>query len=141
MSEIKSKYCFNRSKDDGFTLIEIIVVLIILSILAVLSVPKFVDLGENAKIKAFEAAVSELNGRENLVWLDTKNSRIGWIDDATLFARIDYDLGPSYNWKSSAEIDGGKLYFKNEEAKLDRSPSTAISPARWKMKIEKEKKK
>ena len=60
MSEIKSKYCFNRSKDDGFTLIEIIVVLIILSILAVLSVPKFVDLGENAKIKAIEAAVSEI---------------------------------------------------------------------------------
>jgi hypothetical protein len=59
-------------------------------------VPKFVDLGENAKTKAFEAAVSELNGREKLVWLDTKNSMIGWIDDGTLFATIDYDLGSSY---------------------------------------------
>jgi prepilin-type N-terminal cleavage/methylation domain-containing protein len=136
MPEINSKYRTIRSQESGFTLIEIIVVLIILSILAVLSVPKFVDLGSNAKIKAFEAAVSELNGREKLVWLDTKNSSIGWIDDATLFAKIDYDLGSSYQWKSSAEIDGGKLYFQNEEAKLDRSPSTAISPARWKMKIE-----
>jgi MSHA pilin protein MshA len=136
MPEINSKYRTIRSQESGFTLIEIIVVLIILSILAVLSVPKFVDLGSNAKIKAFEAAVSELNRREKLAWLDTKSSSIGWIDDATLFAKIDYDLGSSYQWKSSAEIDGGKLYFQNEEAKLDRSPSTAISPARWKMKIE-----
>jgi hypothetical protein len=114
------------------------VVLVILSILAVLSVPKFIDLSENAKIKAFEAAVSELNVREDLVWLNTKNSPVGWIDDATLFVKIDYDLGSSYQWKSSAEIDGGKLYFQNKEAKLDRNPSTVTSPARWKMKIEKE---
>jgi prepilin-type N-terminal cleavage/methylation domain-containing protein len=139
MFELKSKYGSNSSKEGGFTLIEIIVVLIILSILAVLSVPRFIDLGANAKIKAFEGAVSELNDREYLVWLDTKNSRIGWIDDATLFAQIDYDLGPSYQWKSSAEIDGGKLDFKNEEAKLDRSPSTAISPGRWEMKSKKDK--
>ena len=135
MSEIKLKNCSNKPKESGFTLIEIIVVLIVLSILAVLSVPKFIDLGKNAKIKGFEAAVAELNVRENLVWLNTKNST-GWIDDATLFAKIDYDLGSGYRWKSSAEIDGGKLYFQNEEAKFDRSPSTAISPARWKMKIE-----
>jgi len=141
VSKLTVKYRSNGSKDDGFTLIEIIVVLIILSILAVVSVPKFIDLGANAKIKALEAAVSELNGREKLVWLDTKNSTIGWIDDATLFATIDYDLGSSYQWKSSAEIDGGKLYFQNEEAKLDRSPSTATSPARWEMKSKKEKKK
>ena len=129
---------FNNSKEKGYTLLEIIVVLVILSILAVLSVPRFVDLGANAKTKAFEAAVSELNTRENLVWINFKNSPIGWIDDETLFAQIDDDLGPSYRWKSSAEIDGGKLYFKNEMAKLDRSPSTATSPARWKMKIEKD---
>lgn len=136
MFKLTPKYRFNRLDESGFTLIEIIVVLILLSILAVFSVPKFIDLGENAKIKAFEAAVAELNGREKLVWLDIKNSTNGWIDDATLFAQMDYDLGSSYRWKSSAEIDGGKLYFQNEEAKLDRSPSTEISPATWKMKIE-----
>jgi prepilin-type N-terminal cleavage/methylation domain-containing protein len=140
MSELKTKYHLKRSQESGFTLIEIIVVLIVLSILAVLSVPKFIDLGKNAKIKAFEAAVSELNVRENLVWLDNKNSTIGWIDDATLFAKVDYDLGSGFSWKSSAEIDGGMLYFQNEEAKLDRSPSTAITPARWEMNSKKDKK-
>jgi prepilin-type N-terminal cleavage/methylation domain-containing protein len=123
----------HRLKENGYTLLEIIVVLVILSILAVLSVPRFVDLGANAKTKAFEAAVAELNTRETMLWVNFKNSPIGWIDDETLFAQIDDYLGPDYHWKSSAEIDGGKLYFKNEMAKLDRIPSTAISPARWKM--------
>jgi len=132
---LKMKFRSSGTKEGGYTLLEIIVVLAILSILAVLSVPRFIDLGANAKIKAFEAAVSELNSRENLVWADIKNSDIGWIDDEILFAQVDYDLGPSYHWKSSAEIDGGKLYFKNEMAKLDRSLSTAVSPARWVMKI------
>jgi prepilin-type N-terminal cleavage/methylation domain-containing protein len=141
MFKLSPKYHSNRPKEEGFTLIEIIVVLILLSILAVFSVPKFIDLGENAKIKALEAAVAELNGREKLVWADTKTSDVGWIDDASLFAQIDYDLGQSYQWKSSAEIDGGKLYFKNKEAKLDRSPSTVASPGRWEMKIEKDKEK
>ena len=136
--ESTMKVCSHRSKEKGYTLLEIIVVLVILSILAVLSVPRFVDIGVNAKTKAFEAAVSELNTRETMVWVNFKNSPIGWIDDETLFAQIDDDLGPSYRWKSSAEIDGGKLYFKNEMVKLDRIPSTAISPARWKMVIEKD---
>lgn len=105
MSEIKLKNRSNKPKESGFTLVEIIVVLIVLLILAVLSVPKFIDLGKNAKIKGFEAAAAELNVQENLFWLDIKNSSIGWTDDATLFAKIDYDLGSSYKWKSSAEID------------------------------------
>ena len=122
-----------RLNVSGHTLVEIIVVLMILAILAAVSVPRFVDLGANAKIKAFETAVSELNTRERFVWVNIKNLGIGWIDDETLFAQIDYDLGSDYHWKSSAEIDGGKLYFKNEMVKLDRNPSTGISPGRWKM--------
>ena len=122
-----------RLNDNGHTLLEIIVVLVILAILAAVSVPRFVDIVANAKIKAFETAVFELNTREYLVWVDTKNSGVEWIDDETLFAQIDYDLGSDYHWKSSAEIDGGKLYFKNEMVKLDRNPSTGISPGRWKM--------
>ncbi len=126
-----------RLNESGHTLVEIIVVLMILAILAAVSVPRFVDIGANAKIKAFETAVSELNTREYLVWVDIKNSGIGWIDDEALFAQIGYDLGSDYHWKSNAEIDGGKLFFKNKMVKLDRNPSTGISPGRWKMVIEK----
>jgi prepilin-type N-terminal cleavage/methylation domain-containing protein len=69
----------------GFTLIEIIAVLIILSTLAAMAIPRFINLDANAKDRAIDSGISEINGRESLVWADIKVSPAGWSDDATLF--------------------------------------------------------
>jgi len=119
------------SDNRGFTLLELIVILALLAILASVSAPKFIDLSANAAQKALQAGVAELNGRENLLWLNLKNSGIGWADDAAVFAQIDTDLGPNYHWSPTAEIDGGILHFKDQMIKLKRIPSTAASAARW----------
>jgi len=119
------------SDGRGFTLLELIVVLALLAMLASVSVPKFIDLSANAGQKALQAGVAELNLRENLVWLNIKNSQIGWVDDAAVFSQIDTDLGPNYHWSPTAEIDGGILHLKDQMIKLKRSPSTATSAARW----------
>jgi prepilin-type N-terminal cleavage/methylation domain-containing protein len=134
---IKSDSCI--LKERGFTLIEIILVLVILSILASFAVPRMIDVEKNATQKVIQTIIPELNSREILTWAKIKNSDIGWIDDENLFSLIDYDLGPDYRWQSSAEIDGGKLYFKGEEIKLDRTASTALSPANWEIGGEKDK--
>ena len=122
---------FKVSDKSGFTLLELIVVLALLAILAAVSVPKFIDLSANAEQKALRTGVAELNGRENLIWLNIKNSQLGWVDDAAVFSQIDTDLGANYHWSPRAEIDGGKLHFKDQMVKLKRIPSTAASAARW----------
>ena len=58
---------------------EIIAVLTILGILAAVAVPRYIDLESNARDRAIDAGISELNGRESLVWADHKISRSGWI--------------------------------------------------------------
>jgi prepilin-type N-terminal cleavage/methylation domain-containing protein len=122
---------FKVSDKSGFTLLELIVVLALLAILAAVSVPKFIDLSANAEQKALRTGVAELNGRENLIWLNIKNSQLGWVDDAAVFSQVDTVLGPDYHWSPQAEIDGGKLHFKDQMVKLKRIPSTAASAARW----------
>jgi prepilin-type N-terminal cleavage/methylation domain-containing protein len=119
------------SHSKGFTLLELIVVLALLAILAAVSAPKFIDLSTNAEQKALRSGVAELNGRENLVWLNIKNSQIGWVDDTAVFSQIDTDLGANYHWSPRAEIDGGKLHFKDQMVKLKRIPSTGASAASW----------
>ena len=124
----------SMENNEGFTLVEIIAVLAIIAILASLSLPKFIDLGDNAKQKILYSALSELNTREKLVWSKIKLSNEGWVDDATLFSQLDTDFGPNYKWAPKASTTGGHLHYEEEKIKLNRSPSTAISPGEWSIK-------
>jgi len=131
--ELLIKSAHKDFTESGHTLIEINAVLIILSILASLAVPKMISTEENAEKRIIQTIVTELNSREILAWTKIKCSASGWVDDEDLFAQINYDLGCDYRWKSGAEIDGGKLYFRNIEIKLNRTPSTAMLAAKWKI--------
>jgi MSHA pilin protein MshA len=120
-----------KKKKNGFTLIEVIAVLVLLGILAAIAVPQYIDMADNARSRALDAGIAELNGRESLTWGNQKLSDAGWVDDATTFAAVDTALGGDYSI-TTPTVAGGTLVFQvTATAVLTRTASSTAGPGSW----------
>jgi len=129
------------SNRQGFTLIELIAVLLLIGILGALAIPRFIELDATADMRVLDAAISELNGRESLIWAKIKSMKdydpVTGDDEVWTRMKNDNsltypDLGESYRWTTLPDKSGGGLSFRESpEVTLIRTPSKMTAPARW----------
>jgi hypothetical protein len=84
-------------------------------------------MAENAKSRAIDAGIAEMNGREALAWGNRMLAVGEWKD-----VLPESDLGNDYDWTTPANLEGGGLTFQKGLAiDLTRTESTVLKPATW----------
>jgi prepilin-type N-terminal cleavage/methylation domain-containing protein len=91
---LKTRKKVHNKNEDGFTLVEVIAVLVILGILAAVAVPKFFDMQAEARDKAIDGAVGELNGQVALAFAQNalNGGTAGQYDGFTGYLGPDFDV-------------------------------------------------
>ena len=123
--------------EKGFTLVEIIAVLVILSVLASVAIPRYISLDEGARLRAIDAGIAELNGRETLTWSNIKITNTGYETDVILYGQLNYTLGDDYEWSGGPGAPppcctGDSLAFRTKTiVPLTRTESSETKPGSW----------
>ena len=128
------------SEQKGFTLIWIIAVLVILGVIAATAIPKYLDLGKDAVLKAASGATSELNTREKLKLTEWKlkdgqgpypaPGATGIARDGATVSGPDTTLGS--DWNNNVPIMTGQtITFHRKQVTFTRNAPSDQSHEPW----------
>ncbi|QUM77805.1 type II secretion system protein [Moritella sp. 24] len=74
----------NKARNQGFTLIELVIVIIVLGILAATAVPKFINIQDDTKAASLHAASGALISAANLVHYRAQLDSVEKLDRSTV---------------------------------------------------------
>ncbi len=106
---MKYKIVSSNKRQQGFTLIELVIVIIILGILSVIAAPKFLSLSHEAQTKSLEGIAGSIASMNQLVHSKTQIDGIADKKDCS------YECNGHPNWDSIigyyfVDISGTRLY-------------------------------
>ncbi len=103
-----------QTKQQGFTLIELIVVIVILGILAATALPKFVDLGGDARVGVMRGVEGSMRAANTMIY--AKSAAAGTATTATASVKVN---GTTVN-----TVFGFAASWTELKKTMDLSPST-----------------
>ena len=109
---MKYKIVSSNKLQQGFTLIELVIVIIILAILSVIAAPKFLSLSHEAQTSSLEGVAGSIASMNQIVHSKTQIDGIADVKDCS------YDCNGHPNWDSIigyyfVDVSGTKLYVSD----------------------------
>ncbi len=94
----------NKTKQAGFTLVELIIVIVILGILSAFAIPKFIDVSSDARVGAVEGTAGAIRSAASIVYAKSVIDGTQGAASSTVTMADGTSIATAYGYPTAASI-------------------------------------